>query len=141
MTKKIFFPIWLLLLSALIAGAPAITNANDKNDESEDGIEEFMEKGREKIEEFKKGLLGEEMLMMGKVVLATENSLVINIKDKDYTVNIVFNGIIANRVWDKMDLEDFKENDRVMIFGKIEKDTIEAKMVRNISQPPLKEND
>lgn len=75
----------------------------------------------------------------GKVIsISGGNTLVIESKkDTEWTVNVESTDIIANRDWDKINFSDIQIGHDVMIMGSLSRNNIDAKIVRDLSVPPV----
>jgi hypothetical protein len=84
--------------------------------------------------------LGRNHTITGTVALVSTATLEIDVKNTKYTVNVdTTNDIIVNRIWDKINLSDIKAGDIVNVFGNKTDTTIDAKLVRDLTIPPLTE--
>lgn len=80
--------------------------------------------------------------IIGSVTSTTGNTIKINVKNKEYTVNIdTANSIIVNRLWDKISLSSIQVKDTVNVYGTKTDTTINAKLVRDLSVPVQTEID
>ncbi|MDD5433723.1 MAG: hypothetical protein PHE77_03695 [Candidatus Pacebacteria bacterium] len=71
-----------------------------------------------------------ERSLSGSVKSTTTNSLVLLVKNQEYTVNISPTSLIFNNVWGKINLGDIKSGDRLATFGAVNGTIVNAKMIR-----------
>lgn len=80
-----------------------------------------------------------EKMFKAEAVSITGSTLKVRIKGVEITVNMDANDIIVNRVWDKISLSSIQPGDELRIVGQLTETTIEAKLVRDLSIPPVLE--
>ncbi len=80
-----------------------------------------------------------EKTFKAEAVSQTGSTLSVRVKGVNMTVNTNANTIIVNRIWDKIALSSIQAGDDLRIAGQISGTTIEAKLIRDLSLPPVLE--